>query len=62
MELAPYVLRERGASLAQLVDIFGRSGYRFTRLNGEALSQDGPTLESKIAVGSSINVIAQASS
>jgi FkbM family methyltransferase len=62
MELAPYVLRERGASLAQLVNILGRSGYRFTRLSGEALSQDVPTLESKIAVGSSINVIARASS
>jgi len=59
MELAPYVLRERGASLAQLVKILVRSGYRFTPLNGEALSQDAPTLESKIAVGSSINVIAR---
>jgi FkbM family methyltransferase len=38
MELAPYVLRERGASLAQLINVFGRSGYRFSRLDGEVLS------------------------
>ncbi len=62
MELAPYVLRERGASLAQLTGILGRSGYRFTRLNGEKVSQDVATLESKIAAGSSINVIARVAS
>jgi FkbM family methyltransferase len=57
LELAPYVLRERGASLTQLVGILGRSGYCFARLDGEGF--DPPTLESKIADGSSINVIAR---
>jgi FkbM family methyltransferase len=62
MELAPYVLQERGASLAQLVAILGRSGYRFTGLDGEPVSQNVTALESKIAVGSSINVIARIAS
>jgi FkbM family methyltransferase len=59
LELAPYVLRERGTSLAQLVAILGRSGYRFAQLGGQALAIDAATLESKIADGSSINVIAR---
>ena len=62
MELAPYVLREHGASLAQLVAILGRSGYRFELLDGEALSNDAATLENKIAHGSGINVIARLAS
>jgi len=53
-EVFPYVLRERGASLAQLVGILGRSGYSFARLDGEAFSLDVPIFESKIADGSSI--------
>jgi len=59
MELAPYLLRERGASLAQLAAILGRTGYRFERLDGEAFSLDVRTLESTIVDGSSINVIAR---
>ena len=59
MELAPYCLQERGASLAQLVGILGRSGYCFARLDGVAFSLDVPKLESKIPDGSSINVIAR---
>jgi FkbM family methyltransferase len=59
MELAPYVLRERGVSLAQLLAILARSGYHFAQLNGETLSMDAATLERKIANGSSINVIAR---
>ena len=62
MELAPYVLRERGASLPQLVDILGRSGYRFARLDGEGLSIDTAALEKKISDGSSTNVIARVAS
>jgi FkbM family methyltransferase len=58
MELAPYLLLERGASLAQLVAILTRSGYRFARLDGEVFPLDVQTLENKIADGSSINVIA----
>jgi FkbM family methyltransferase len=61
MELAPYVLRERGASLEQLATLLGRSGYRFTTLDGEAVPPDIAKLESKIPVGSSINVIARVS-
>jgi FkbM family methyltransferase len=59
MELAPYVLRERGASLAQLVAILNRSNYCFAQLDGESLSIDVTTLGRKIAEGASINVIAR---
>jgi FkbM family methyltransferase len=59
MELAPYVLDERGASLAQLVAILDRSRYRLERLDGKALSLDAGKLEKKIGDGSSINVVAR---
>ena len=60
MEIAPYCLRERGVSLAQLIDVLSGSGYRFARLDGKAFTIDAQTFEDKIADGSSINVIARA--
>ena len=60
MEIAPYCLRERGVSLAQLIDVLSGSGYSFARLDGKAITIDVLTFEDKIADGSSINVIARA--
>jgi FkbM family methyltransferase len=60
MEIAPHCLRERGVSLAQLIDVLSGSGYSFARLDGKAITIDAQTFEDKIADGSSINVIARA--
>jgi FkbM family methyltransferase len=60
MELAPYVLRERGSSLAHLIALLNRSGYRFSRLNGEELIIDPAKFNTRIADGASINVVARA--
>ena len=62
MELAPYCLRDRGNSLERLVDILRHWGYRFARLNGEELPTDAGKLDSKIADGAGINVIARLAS
>jgi FkbM family methyltransferase len=62
MELAPYCLRDRGASLDQLLDILLRWGYQFADLNGEELSSDAKKLGGEIADGATINVIAQSPS
>jgi FkbM family methyltransferase len=59
MELAPYCLRERGASLERLVDLLACRGYRFAKLNGEELPIDARKLDRKIAEGASMNVIAR---
>jgi FkbM family methyltransferase len=59
MELAPYCLRDHGGSLERLVDMLFRWGYRFTKLNGEELPNDAEKLDSKIADGATINVIAR---
>lgn len=61
MELAPYVLEERGTSLAELLEIFGPYGYRFYN---ERTRQQLPSTAVKyadlIADGESINVVARA--
>jgi FkbM family methyltransferase len=59
MEVAPYCLRDRGGSLARLIAILCRWGYRFARLNGEELPIDERKLDRTIADGASINVIAR---
>jgi FkbM family methyltransferase len=61
MELAPYVLRERGSSLAHLLSILNRSGYRFWSLGGVQLEADASKLDRQIPDGSSINVFARVS-
>ena len=48
MEIAPYCFRERGVSLAQLIDVLSGSGYCFARLDGEAITIDVQTFEDKI--------------
>lgn len=62
MELAPYVLEERGTSLAELLGVFKPYGYRF---HNERTNQQLPSIAAEfndlIADGASINVIARAS-
>jgi hypothetical protein len=59
MELAPYCLRDHESSLERLVDMPFRWGYRFSKLNGEEMPNDAKKLDSKIADGATINVIAR---
>jgi FkbM family methyltransferase len=58
MELAPYVLRERGSSPQYLMAILRRSGYRFTTLDGKEILNDAAELDRRMAPGSSMNVVA----
>jgi len=62
MELAPYVLEERGASLAELLDVFASYDYRFY---DERTKQQLPSyaggFDDLIADGESKNVIARVS-
>jgi FkbM family methyltransferase len=61
MELAPYVLDERGASLAELVDMFRRYNYRFyDERTNRLLAQTAVGISNTIRDGESINVIARA--
>jgi FkbM family methyltransferase len=61
MELAPYVLDERGASLAELVSLLTSSTYRFFDESTQAqLPSDVNRLKELIGDGESINVIARA--
>jgi FkbM family methyltransferase len=62
MELAPYCLHERGDSLERLIGILAQRAYQFTTLNGEKLPSEAGKLESKIADGAGINVIARVAS
>lgn len=58
MELSPYVLRERGRSLEQLLGILKQAGYNLFRLNGKtALAGDPDSLQKLVPDGSSLNVI-----
>jgi FkbM family methyltransferase len=59
MELAPYCLREHGASLERLIDLLRLRGYRFAKLNGQELPIDARKLDRKIPEGASMNVIAR---
>jgi FkbM family methyltransferase len=60
MELAPYVLVERGASLSELLSFFVPRGYRFyDEHTGQALPSSATGLSSMIADGAGINVVAR---
>ena len=60
MELAPYVLEERGASLAELLALLTSNGYRIYHERTQLpLPADGVQLQALIADGESINVIAR---
>jgi FkbM family methyltransferase len=61
MELAPYVLKERGASLAELLSLLTPKGYRlYDEHTRQPLPSDEAQLQALIADGESINVIARA--
>jgi FkbM family methyltransferase len=61
MELAPYVLEERGSSLHAILDRFLFLDYQFfTLTDGKPLPRDRDGLARSIGPGASINVIARA--
>ena len=60
MELAPYVLAERGKSLQELLTFFQPFGYRFYDETSERMLQsDANSLSEMIADGESKNIIAR---
>jgi FkbM family methyltransferase len=60
MELAPYVLEERGASLDQLLSYFIPNGYLFyDERTQKRLSSSAKELQALVANGESMNVIAR---
>ena len=60
MELAPYVLEERGASLAELLSFFLPAGYRFyDEGTSAALPSTAAELSGMIADGGSMNIVAR---
>jgi FkbM family methyltransferase len=59
MEIAPYVLVERGASLEQLVGLLAPHGYRFVTETGEKpLPATAAELAALVPEGASLNVVA----
>ena len=61
MELAPYVLEEKGASLVELIALLQAYGYILTDANtGRTLAMDAALLQSLIPPGASLNVVARA--
>jgi len=60
LELSPYILEERGGSLAGLLDPLEAVGYRLYGLgDGAPLPQDRLALASTIPIGAGINAIAR---
>jgi FkbM family methyltransferase len=60
MELAPYALKEQGASLSDLIGLLKQYGYSlFDLKKGTLLVMDAVTLEKRIPPGASVNVIAR---
>jgi FkbM family methyltransferase len=60
MELAPYVLEERGASLDELLSFFIPNGYRlYDERSERPLPSTAKELQKLIADGESVNVIAR---
>ena len=60
MELAPYVLEERGASLGQLLSFFVPGGYRlYNERTSELLPSTSAELSGMRADGAGVNVIAR---
>ena len=63
MELAPYALEEQGASLQELIQLLMKYGYALFDLSQSTLlTMDSERLQEQIPPGSSLNVIARASS
>ncbi len=61
MELAPYVLKEEGSSLEELIGILTENSYSLFQLDSTtSLPMDCTKLDSIIPSGSSLNVIAMA--
>jgi len=62
MELAPYVLEEKGASLEELLDLLRVHDYVLTdAATGKVLSMDATQLKAIIPDGASLNVVARKS-
>ena len=60
MELCPYVLQERGSSLAELLSFFIPNGYALHAVETEKrLPSNADELQGLIADGESMNVIAR---
>jgi FkbM family methyltransferase len=60
MELAPYLLAERGRSLDELLSILRAADYRLCPLNGDdALPMEPTPLQAMVSDGASMNVIAR---
>src|SRR5204863_8571487 len=60
MELAPYVLEERGASLAELLSFFVPRGYRFyDERTSELLPASAAELSRMIGDGAGMNIVAR---
>ncbi len=60
MELAPYVLEERGASLEQLLGLLSQGGYALYHLDGAtAIAPDPARLRAMIPHGASLNIVAR---
>ena len=60
MELAPYVLEEKGTSLGVLVQLLKDYGYCLTDAgNGKSLEMDPVALQALIPAGASLNVVAR---
>ena len=61
MELAPYMLKEQGASLGELIGLLKAHGYTLADdATGKPIEMDVPRLEAIIPHGASINVVARA--
>jgi FkbM family methyltransferase len=60
MELAPYVLEERGSTLAELIELLKAHGYILAEANtGKSLAMDTQRLQEVIPEGASLNVVAR---
>jgi len=61
MELAPYVLQERGDSLEKLIGIIKKANYQFYHLGTDRVfSMDPVVLDKLFPPGSSLNIMARA--
>jgi len=60
MELAPYVLEERGTSLGELIELLRAYGYALVDAGtGQSLALDAARLQALIPPGASLNVVAR---
>lgn len=61
MELAPYVLTERGRSLEELLDILRLAGYRLSYLDRDDALPAAAQVQAMIPDGASLNLLARPS-